>query len=251
VFLNLLLNAAQAIPDADPDRHQVAVALRAAQGPQVVVEVRDSGCGIREADLPRLFEPFFTTKAAGVGTGLGLFICKQIVEEHGGRIEVETEWGRGSTFRVWLPATTAPRSPRTPVPFPAAQTGSGRARVLIIDDEPKLAESMRLLLEPEHDVTVTTSGQEGLQCLLDGPPFDLILCDLQMPGVTGMDLHAALEAQAPAVLPALLFMSGGAFTSAAQEFVGRHRERVLDKPLRPERLFALVEEALARSAPAA
>ncbi|NPC86787.1 PAS domain S-box protein, partial [Pyxidicoccus fallax] len=103
VFLNLLVNAAQAIPAGTPERHEIHVATRVGTGGRVVVEVADTGSGIAAENLPHLFDPFFTTKEPGEGTGLGLSICHSLVAALGGEIHVESEPGKGSTFRVLLP----------------------------------------------------------------------------------------------------------------------------------------------------
>ncbi|GEJ55712.1 sensor histidine kinase [Anaeromyxobacter diazotrophicus] len=106
VFLNLLVNAAQAIPEGHPDRHEIRVTMREMAGGKVMVEIRDTGCGIAPEHRHRIFDPFFTTKPAGVGTGLGLSICHEIVSALRGAIEVESEVGQGSRFRVILPAAS-------------------------------------------------------------------------------------------------------------------------------------------------
>jgi PAS domain S-box-containing protein len=112
VFLNLVLNAAQAIPEGDTDANEIRLTSRLDSDGQVVVEVTDTGCGIRPENLRRIFDPFFTTKPAGVGTGLGLFVCQGILASLGGEITVSSTVGRGTTFRVRLPAATseAPRA---------------------------------------------------------------------------------------------------------------------------------------------
>jgi signal transduction histidine kinase len=108
VFLNLLVNAAQAIPEGDPSGNEVRVTTAwADSGARVVVEISDTGCGIPPENVERIFDPFFTTKPAGVGTGLGLAISRRIVASLGGEIEVQTAVGKGSTFRVTLPSMTA------------------------------------------------------------------------------------------------------------------------------------------------
>ncbi len=110
VFLNLLLNAAQAIPEGEPpERHEIAVRIRALEPGQVVVEVRDTGVGMTPEVLSRVFDPFFTTKPVGEGTGLGLSICHGIIESMGGTISAESKPGKGSTFRVVLRAMAARR----------------------------------------------------------------------------------------------------------------------------------------------
>jgi CheY-like chemotaxis protein len=124
-----------------------------------------------------------------------------------------------------------------------------RRRILIVDDEPKLAQSLRMLLEPAHDVVATTAGSEALELVSSGQRFDLVVCDLQMPGTTGMDVYARLREQAPDLARRLVFMSGGAYTAAASAFIRSVPNRVLEKPVRPEVLLATIDAALAPGAP--
>jgi PAS domain S-box-containing protein len=256
VLLNLLVNAVQAIPEGDPERHAVRVRTGTEASGQALVEVSDTGCGIPADVLPRIFDPFFTTKPSGEGTGLGLSICHQIVKAHGGELRVRSEAGRGTTFTMLLPpapalaeppAASEPKSPQPLVEASKAAPASDarRGRVLIIDDEPRLAHSMRLLLEPSHDVVTTTRGSEALALVSEGQHFDVVLCDLQMPETSGMDVYAQLRARAPQVAERLVFLSGGAYTPAAREFVRSVPNRVLEKPVRPETLLAVVDAALA------
>jgi two-component system NtrC family sensor kinase len=107
VFLNLLINAAHAIPSGQVDRNEIKLIAREHPNDRVVVEVSDSGCGIPPENLERIFRPFFTTKPAGVGSGLGLSVCQRIITAHGGDITVESVVGRGTTFRILLPIHTA------------------------------------------------------------------------------------------------------------------------------------------------
>ncbi|HZI15109.1 MAG TPA: response regulator, partial [Myxococcus sp.] len=201
--------------------------------------------------LPRIFEPFFTTKPGGEGTGLGLAICQRIIRAHGGELEVRSEAGKGSVFSLLLPAAPmqacappalASRAPPAPAPAPGR-----RARVLVVDDEPRLGLSMRMLLEPLHDVTVTTRGGEALALVAAGQRFDVILCDLQMPETDGATVYRRLCAQAPDLAERLVFISGGAYTVEMRTFLESVANRVLEKPVRPEVLLAVVEaSALAR-----
>ncbi|MBN1205810.1 MAG: PAS domain S-box protein [Myxococcaceae bacterium] len=125
VFLNLLINAAQAIPPGQPEQHQVRVQLRAVQE-HVIIEIQDTGAGIPPELRSRIFDPFFTTKPVGVGTGLGLFVCQGIVARFGGEISVESEVGKGTTFRVIFPSAREGRERRlSPAP---RLPGEGRGR---------------------------------------------------------------------------------------------------------------------------
>ncbi|PTL83073.1 MASE1 domain-containing protein [Vitiosangium sp. GDMCC 1.1324] len=249
VMLNLLVNALQAIPEGSPELHEVRVRTGSDDSGRALVEVSDTGCGMSPTVLARIFDPFFTTKSSAEGTGLGLAICQQIVQAHGGELRVRSEEGKGSVFTILLPSAEA-RPSRTPVPVvvpsaPSAPVATQRRRILIIDDEPRLAQSMRMLIEPSHDVSVTTRGAEALAWVDEGQRFDLVLCDLQMPGTTGMDVYSHLRQHAPELAERLVFISGGAYTQATRDFVRSVRNRILEKPVRPDELLATIDEALA------
>lgn len=227
VFVNLLINAAQALPDGRPGAAEISVAMRLVDD-RVVVEVSDTGCGIPQEDLPCIFDPFFSTKPIGVGTGLGLSICHGIVSSLGGEISVGSELGKGTTFRVSLPAAEEPQHMNT---IPPRSTGRApRSKVLVIDDDALVARSVRRLLGRTHDVTVAGSGAEALEFLAAGRVFDVIFCDLMMPGMTGMDFHQELLRSAPEVALRVVFATGGAFTPRAQEFLEGTNNLRVEKP---------------------
>lgn len=228
VFLNLLVNAAHAIPVGSASEHTITVRASCAQQ-EVKIEVTDSGVGIEPEHLPRVFDPFFTTKPVGQGTGLGLFVCQRIVHEHGGRIEVQSQPGRGSTFSVILPARTVQPQPVAPTPAPAPPTR--RVRVLVVDDSPLMARGLARALKSEHDVHTLTSAREALQRLTEGDGFDVVMCDLMMPEMTGADFHRELERRKPDIARRVLFFTGGAFTPSTHAFVRRMADRCLEKPL--------------------
>jgi CheY-like chemotaxis protein len=230
VFLNLLVNAAHAIPPGGADEHIVSVRVLS-QGSEVRVEISDTGVGIPRDQLARVFDPFFTTKPVGQGTGLGLYMCTRIVREHGGRIEVQSEEGLGSTFSVILPARPGRLAPK---PRPASALLPGprrRARVLVVDDSPLMARGLARALRPEHDVCTLTSARAALQRLMEHDDFDAVLCDLMMPELTGVDFHRELEQRKPELARRVLFCTGGAFTPASRDFVRRMGDRCLEKPL--------------------
>jgi CheY-like chemotaxis protein len=135
----------------------------------------------------------------------------------------------------------------SPGPLSGPAEAPRRRRILVIDDEPRLAQSMRLLLAPCHDVSVTTRGREALEWVDQGQCFDLVLCDLQMPEMTGMEVYAHLRASAPELAERLVFISGGAYTQATLDFVRSVGNRILDKPVRPRELLSIIDEALARA----
>jgi CheY-like chemotaxis protein len=246
VFLNLIVNATQAIPEGNADDNEIGVATRTDGAGNVVVEVRDSGQGIAPEHRARLFDPFFTTKPVGVGTGLGLSICHNIIAAHGGTIEVESEVGKGSMFRVILrPSAIVTAFEEPPPPPPPGRRG----RILVVDDEPMVVASVARLLSPEHEVVTVTAARDALTHLDEGDRFDLILCDLMMPEMTGMDLLEELARTHPDQAERMVFTTGGAFTPRAQEFLDATPHQRIEKPFTSQGLRAAVRSQLARFPP--
>jgi PAS domain S-box-containing protein len=236
VFLNLLTNAAQSIPEGETSRHVIRVVGRS-RGGQVSVEVRDTGAGIKPEHLPRVFDPFFTTKPLGEGTGLGLSISHGIVKSFGGTITVESEVGKGTTFRVTLPAAD-PAASSAMAAAPATTTRR-RGRVLVIDDEEMMCAVLRSVLS-DHEVVALTDARRALDRLAAGERFDVILCDMMMPQMTGMDFHARLAVTAPEQAAGIIFMSGGVFTPRARDFLAAVPNARIEKPFDTQALLELV-----------
>ena len=248
VFLNLIINAAQAIPEGDQARNEVRVATSVEPaGKRVVISVTDTGSGIPPEVQRRLFTPFVTTKPVGVGTGLGLSICHRIVTALDGAIDFSTEVGEGTTFRVSFPIAAG----EVPVPVPVAadaaavQPARRRGTVLVVDDEVMIAQVIRRVLSRHHDVRVVNTAQLAMELFIAGERFDVVLCDLMMPQITGMDLHALLEGLDRAQADRIIFMTGGAFTPAARAFVDRVSNHILEKPFDVPALLALVNRVVA------
>jgi PAS domain S-box-containing protein len=254
VFLNLLVNAAQAIPEGKVNEHEIRLVTRVGNGGQVVVEVHDTGDGMSPEVIERLFTPFFTTKPVGFGTGLGLSICHRIVSSLNGEITVESKPGTGTVFRVSLPAARRQVSPVTPPPA-AANAQPRRGRVLVIDDEPMMAKVIHRTLSGDHDVVTVLAATDALAMIAAGQRFAVILCDLMMPLVTGMDLYAELLRSAPEQAKRIIFLTGGAFTSRMRAFLDEVDNLCLEKPFDPAGLRAIVsarvnERANEREVPA-
>jgi PAS domain S-box-containing protein len=241
VFINLLVNAAHAIPEGNAAANEICVGTRRDAEGRAVIEVKDTGSGISEEHLGRIFDPFFTTKPAGSGLGLGLSICHGIVSALGGEISAESRLGQGSLFRVTLPGAPAP-SDRPQADAPAPSEGKKRrAKILLIDDEPAFRASLGNLIRAAHDVTTAASAREALDRIGAGERFDLLLCDLMMPEMTGIDLHEELRQAAPDQATRMVFLSGGAFTARAQAFLRRVPNAYLEKPFKIEELNKLIE----------
>ncbi len=255
VVMNLLLNAAQAFEAADPKRNRITLQARlaplepGASSTCIVIEVRDNGPGIEEANVARLFDPFFTTKPIGEGTGLGLSICHSIVDAMGGTIGVESTLGEGATFRVRLPTSIRPTV--TNESEPRAVSRAGRARVLIVDDEAGFALTLKYLIAEDHDVVALTNPREALtQLTSQGANFDVIFCDLLMPALTGMELFAEVRRKRPELARQFVFMTGGAFTREAMAFVEEIENECLEKPFPPEKIRLSIARVMAASGPA-
>jgi CheY-like chemotaxis protein len=239
VFVNLLVNAAQAIPEGHADRNEIRISTWTDAAGDAVVEISDTGAGIPPEIRDRIFDPFFTTKPVGIGTGLGLSICRGIVTKLGGELSVESEVNRGTCFRVTLPRA---RPAGAAAPSPSAAPDALR-QILIVDDDALVTSSLRRLLADGHDVEVAGSVDGALRRIA-AKRFDLILCDLMMPDLTGMDLHERVLRDHSEQAERLLFMSAGAFTSRAREFVAARPASVLEKPLDLDRLLAVVHDRL-------
>jgi len=234
VFVNLLLNAVQALPEG---REGNSIELRGATLPdgRACIEIKDNGIGITTENLRRIFDPFFTTKPVGVGTGLGLTVCHNIVSSYGGEIEVDSVSGHGCTMRVLLP----PAHAMTPVPF-----AKPRTKVMIVDDEPHLANTLRLLLADRHDVVATTQSEQAVRLLVEGAPVDVIVCDLMMPEPNGIEVFRRVTERRPELKGRFIFMTGGAYTGATERFLESNASPLVLKPFNP----AEVEKLIARVA---
>ncbi len=227
VFVNLLVNAAHAIPEGEPESHRVRVAVNLV-GDRVEIEVEDDGPGMDPEVRARVFEPFFSTKSSARGTGLGLAICRNIVIALGGEISVESEPGEGATLRVSLEVASDDMvvEPSEP-PSPSSSLGR-RGRVLIVDDEKRVAETLCELLD-EHDVTVATGGAAALE-LLGSSAFDVVLCDLIMPKMSGMELYRTVKERNAGMATRFVFMTAGALLPQAREFLETVPNACIEKP---------------------
>ncbi|RMG20102.1 MAG: PAS domain S-box protein [Deltaproteobacteria bacterium] len=239
VFLNLLVNAAHAIPMGKAQENEIRIRT-GMRGEKVEIEIRDTGEGISESVLPSIFDPFFTTKPVGHGTGLGLSICRQIVEAHGGEIEVESQPGEGSAFRVLLPASDEALPEPEEAPERAPEAAEPKRRVLVIDDEVGIVKGLQRVLGGAYEVTGVTSAGEAIERLEGGAAYDLILCDLMMPDLTGMDFYRWLETKHPDLCARVVFTTGGAFTPEARAFLRSVPNPTLDKPLEPKVLVEAI-----------
>jgi two-component system cell cycle sensor histidine kinase/response regulator CckA len=239
VLTNLLINAWQAIPQPDPARHVIGVRT-AREGGEVVIEIRDSGTGVPAELRQRIFEPFVTTKDVGAGSGLGLFVCRNIVTSLRGEISLRDSPEGGALFRVALPLATPRASAVAPVFGVEARLPVPRPRILIIDDDRMVADALAARFARDaYDVRTILDGRQAVELVLSDR-YDLVYCDVMMKDFGGVDLHEALRQRAPDRLSRVVFMTGGAFTPGALAFLDDRPSACVHKP------FDIVADARSR-----
>jgi CheY-like chemotaxis protein len=214
-------------------------------GKFVCLTVRDTGCGIEQKLLQRIFEPFFTTKAIGKGTGLGLATVYGIVKQHQGWIEVESEIGVGTTFKIFLPATDE-KAGDAPVIFaPKSEiVNGGGETILLVEDELSLLELVRNVLQRYHyHVLTATTGGEALRVWDENAGrIDLLLTDMIMPGgMTGGELAAELKNRKPGLN--VIFTSGYS-TEFIGKDIGQDGTNFLPKPYQPHQVARMIREII-------
>jgi len=234
VFTNLLINACEASRSlAD----EILVKIFTDDTGRAVVQVRDQGVGITPELQRRIFDPFFTTKEVGKGIGLGLSIAHSIVGALGGALTVTSVVGTGSSFRIVLPGIRTDEVLIGVEPKPAPRR---RGRVLVIDDEPAIGRALTRVLQVDHDVFMVTAAREALVSIAAGQVFDIILCDLMMPEMTGMDFHAALAREWPQLVDRIVFVTGGVLAGRVGTFLDSVGNLTLVKPVAPVDLREIV-----------
>jgi signal transduction histidine kinase/CheY-like chemotaxis protein len=242
VLMNLVLNAADAMSEGG----ELSLATGCDGEEWVWFSVADTGHGIPAELQGRIFEPFFTTKEIGQGTGLGLSVVHGIVTSHGGRVEVSSEVGRGSTFRVVLPALGFGPAPvaRRDEALPEPAQGAGE-RVLVVEDEDGARQGLEEILEIlGYRAAAVASGEEAL-ALASTEPFDVLLTDLVLPGISGAELAGRLAGRRPA--PAVIIMSGYTEDEAMRRGIRTGEVRFLQKPFDMETLARELRSALEES----
>jgi CheY-like chemotaxis protein len=245
VFLNLMVNAAQAIPEGDAENNVIEVSLRVDASGRVVVGVCDSGSGIPPENLGRLFDAFFTTKPIGVGTGLGLPICHRIVSGLGGEIRVESQVGKGSTFSVLLPRSAAPLAPEVAAP---SHQVPRRGRVLVVDDEPAISRTVARSLQHVHDVETTGDAADALARITRGERYDVIVCDVMMPQTDGFDVLSAVRQNEKTAAIPFIFLTAQTERSFMRMGMEMGADDYMTKPFTTEELRRAVKARLVRQA---
>jgi two-component system NtrC family sensor kinase len=248
VFINLLENAVQAVSGRGGPAQRIRVSTREDEDDDdgdVIVEISDTGPGVAAEIADKLFDPFFTTRQPSEGTGLGLAVSHSIVTALGGRIDIRNADTGGAVVTVRLPPARMDTLPPAPVLMaPRPQPPGRKARVLVIDDEPLMLRIMAHALR-EHEVVTVQTGIEALELFGDNP-FDVVFCDVMMPGMSGSRFYEALAAAHPGAEQRIIFITGGARGAEAQRFVDRVSNECLEKPIPTDVLRARVNQVLAR-----
>ena len=236
------------------------VSISASTKGGALIEISDNGPGIEGNVLDRVFEPFFTTKPIATASGLGLPISHAIVSSLGGRLALESAPGAGTIAIVQLPpaaararsTSLAPRSTIRVAPAPPSQNRmralprveprGERARLLILDDEIALAASLQRLYRHEYDVVVEGTAEGALRRIVAGERYDAILCDLLLPGISGIEFYGELQRTAPELVPRVVFVTGGVITPGAQAFLDALPNLCVEKPFMPDDLRQKLRE---------
>jgi two-component system NtrC family sensor kinase len=245
ILLNLMINAEQAMLAANGGGSLHLRTWHDADAESIVFEVNDDGPGMTEEMQSKIFDPFFTTKEVGKGTGLGLSVAYAIVQEHGGRIWVSSQPGAGTSFFVELPVAGEARSEQKAQSPPISLESFKGLRALVVEDEPALGAAVAEALEDVGFVVDRAGdGEEGLTRLTQGT-FDLIVCDLKMPRIDGMQFYRAMAAATPALARRVIFVTGAVAGTDAERFLEETGCRWLAKPFRLGDLLRAARDTLA------
>jgi CheY-like chemotaxis protein len=240
VFLNLLVNACEAVEPGHPESNTISLSCREVDA-FVEVTVRDTGVGIPPGDIHRIFDLFYTTKPVGVGTGLGLSICHDLVEALGGSIEVTSQVGVGTEFRVLLPC--AGSQPPTLPPPDDVDVWKRAKRMLVVDDDPLVARSVRRLLGDKQEVTLVHDGPSAL-AELRKRTYDVVLCDVAMPGMDGLMVLEAAQCERLGAAHRFVFMTGSLFSQEWRQRMNAVRAPCVAKPLDMTELTTALAQVL-------
>jgi PAS domain S-box-containing protein len=260
VFMNLCVNARDAMPDGgklrigadnvELDEELAKLSPEAKPGPYVRVSVADTGTGIPKENIPLIFDPFFTTKSLAKGTGLGLSTVLGIVKSHGGFITVYSDLGKGTTFKVYLPATVSSEAAKQEGSSPPVPVGN-QELILVVDDEPPILKATSsVLTKYSYRVLTAASGEDAIRLFIqNSDSVALVLTDLMMPGIGGVDLIRTLRV----IRPDLIVIA----TSGLEQEDNRGRLEavgiieVLPKPCMAAQLLKAVDSALKARGPKA
>lgn len=246
VLLNLIINAEQAMLSAHGRGTLITRTWYDSEEDTVVLELNDDGPGLSEDVKTKIFDPFFTTKDVGKGTGLGLTVAYAIMQEHGGQIRIQSEFGHGASFYIDLPASSSNVSePRTEkIPQQIDESSGQTASVLVVEDEPALrAVLSEALTDAGFCVDHAVDGQAALE-RVEETKYDLVVCDLKMPRMDGPAFYRTIIETKPSLAKRILFVTGDVAGTDAERFLEDSGCRWLAKPFRLGELLAVARELL-------
>ncbi len=234
----VITNAVEAAPDAGT----VTITTRM-DGGDAVVAVNDAGVGMTAAVQSRIFEPFFTTKPGA--TGLGLCLAHGIVSRHGGQIEVDSAPGRGTTVRVKFPVEAVVRT-KPPEPVRPSVAPGGPARCLVVDDDPQVREMIKdILSNVGHQVVIAVDGSDGVEKFKADPSFELVITDLAMPKLNGLQLARVCKTLRPSV--PVVMLTGWGVLLTEDELAEHGVDEVLSKPVRMDQVLGTIAAVRGRA----
>ena len=252
VLYNLLVNAAQALePTPSEPAPEAALGVDTwCEGSWVYINVWDTGPGIAPEIRDHIFEPFITSKPVGRGAGLGLAVCHNYVAELEGEIDFDCEPDQGTRFTVRLPAEIAEPRVVHPAPVPAERPTAETARLLVVDDEPEIRRGLQAMLRRFGRVDVAESAAEARALLAPGVRYDLVLCDLMMPGESGEELYGWITSARPDLAPRVAYVTGGGprVLGTSSSVNAEDGPPCLLKPFRRQELYEFVRRAMSRAA---
>jgi signal transduction histidine kinase len=244
VFLNIIVNAETEMKQS---RGKGKLLIKTEKvGKNIRVSFEDNGPGIAKENLDRIFHPFFTTKDVGEGTGLGLSICYGIIAEHNGKIWAESQTGKGATFIVELPIVTKSSQVKQAKPPEEKTPKVAKAKILAVDDEPMILQLVsRILAEEGYQVETAGSAASALK-MIDTRRYSLILLDIKMPDMDGIQLYKCLQKMAPSLAKRVMFITGDVMGPETEAFLSRTKAPYATKPFDSGQLKREIERLLAR-----
>jgi CheY-like chemotaxis protein len=244
VFMNIVLNAETEMKLA----HGGGTLLVKTEcvDDTIRISFKDDGPGIPEENINRIFDPFFTTRKVGEGTGLGLSVCHGIITEHNGRIYAHSEPDKGATFIVELPIMIETK--QLEIPSAARQeiqqVSTRKGNILIIDDEPSVLQFLeKLLTDKGHYVDAVDNAKEAIK-LFNSKIYDLIVMDMLMPGISGIELYKKFQQKDKSVGGRVLIMTGDVLGTTTRTAISETRASHIEKPFDPDVLIKKIDEIM-------
>jgi len=244
VFLNLIINAETEMRLAH-DKGKLSIKTEQIDN-TIRISFKDNGPGIADENLGSIFDPFFTTREVGQGTGLGLSVCHGIVTEHKGRIWVESRLGKGATFVVELPIATEDKQLEMPEPVIEEPKKVAKAKILVVDDEPVIRQLVsQVLTEEGHQVETVDNAADALK-MVKSKRYRLILLDIKMPGMSGIELYKQFKKIAPSLTKRVAFITGDVMGKRTIDFLDKTKTPYMMKPFDAKELKANIRHILVK-----